>query len=213
MRLVEHTLSLVRAWNPRVWALENPATGRLPRLCPGLAVLGDSFEEGNWRVTLDGSPVPCFRVNHAFLGVNIPEPGQHTEEALLEAGYTTILVSGQAANSAALADKVAKMEINGPRIIPSGAVNLRQTPAEARAQVQALAAAGVKNTAEIGLTPEPAPPQAEIETLKAIVDEAKKVGVQVNVHAVSSPAMVAAAAIAGEVVDIRSWSSASASAQ
>jgi len=42
------------------------------------------------------------------------------------------------------------------------------------------------------LTPEPAPPQAEIETLKAIVDEAKKAGVQVNVHAVSSPAMVAA---------------------
>src|SRR4029453_2083037 len=30
------------------------------------------------------------------------------------------------------------------------------------------------------------------EVLKAIVDEAKKVGIQVNVHAVSSPAMVAA---------------------
>jgi imidazolonepropionase-like amidohydrolase len=55
-----------------------------------------------------------------------------------------------------------------------------------------MAAKGIKNTAEIGLTPEPAPPQAEIEVLKAIVDEAKKVGVQVNVHAVSSPAMDAA---------------------
>ena len=71
-------------------------------------------------------------------------------------------------------------------------MNLRQTPAEARAAVQALAARGIKHTGEIGLTPEPAPPQAEIEVLKAIVDEAKKVGVQVNVHAVSSPAMVAA---------------------
>jgi hypothetical protein len=55
-----------------------------------------------------------------------------------------------------------------------------------------LAAMGIKNTAEIGLTPEPAPPQAEVETLRAIVDEASKVGMQVNVHAVSTPAMVAA---------------------
>jgi imidazolonepropionase-like amidohydrolase len=112
--------------------------------------------------------------------------------SLLEAGYTTILVSGQAQGTASLSDKVNKMEINGPRIIPSGAVNLRQTPAEARAQVQMLAAMGIKNTAEIGLTPEPAPPQAEVETLRAIVDEASKVGMQVNVHAVSTPAMVAA---------------------
>ncbi len=82
--------------------------------------------------------------------------------------------------------------INGPRIIPSGRVSIRQTPAEARAAVQALAAKGVKHTGEIGLTPEPAPPQAEIEVLKAIVDEAAKAGVQVNVHAVSTPAMVAA---------------------
>jgi imidazolonepropionase-like amidohydrolase len=71
-------------------------------------------------------------------------------------------------------------------------VALRQTPLEARIAVQALAQMGIKHTGEIGLTPEPAPPQAEIEVLKAIVDEAKKVGIQVNVHAVSSPAMIAA---------------------
>src|SRR5678815_4770899 len=51
---------------------------------------------------------------------------------------------------------------------------------------------GIKHTGEIALTPEPGPPQSEIEVLKAIVDEAKKAGIQVNVHAVSSPAMVAA---------------------
>ena len=76
----------------------------------------------------------------------------------------------------ALRDRIDKGEFVGPRIIASGQVNLRQTPAEARAAVQALAAKGVKHTGEIGLTPEPAPPQAEIEVLKAIVDEAKKVG-------------------------------------
>ncbi len=113
-------------------------------------------------------------------------------KSLIEAGYTTVLAGGgPAEQNLALRDRIDKGEV-GPRIIPSGQINLRQTPAEARAAVQALAAKGVKHTGEIGLTPEPAPPQSEIEVLKAIVDEAKKVGVQVNVHAVSSPAMVAA---------------------
>jgi imidazolonepropionase-like amidohydrolase len=114
-------------------------------------------------------------------------------QSLIEAGFTTVLIAaGQAEANLALAKKVESGEYNGPRLIPAGSVNLRQTPAEARAAVQALAKAGVKHTGEIVLTPEPAPPQAEIETLRAIVDEAKKAGVQVNVHAVSSPAMAAA---------------------
>jgi imidazolonepropionase-like amidohydrolase len=114
-------------------------------------------------------------------------------QSLLEAGYTTVLSGGSMPGSdVALRDKIDKGEYNGPRIIPSERVNLRQTPAEARAAIQAMAAKGIKHTAEIALTPEPAPPQAEIEVLKAIIDEARKTGVQVNVHAVSTPAMVAA---------------------
>src|SRR5262245_37741447 len=114
-------------------------------------------------------------------------------KSLIEAGYTTVLAGGGPAEAnIALRDRIEKGEFVGPRIIASGQINLRQTPAEARAAVQALAAKGVKHTGEIALTPEPGPPQAEIEVLKAIVDEAKKAGVQVNVHAVSTPAMVAA---------------------
>jgi imidazolonepropionase-like amidohydrolase len=114
-------------------------------------------------------------------------------KSMLEAGYTTVLSGGGPADqNLALRDRIEKGEFVGPRVIPSGQINLRQTPAEARAAVQALAAKGVKHTGEIALTPEPGPPQAEIEVIKAILDEAKKVGVQVNVHAVSSPAMVAA---------------------
>src|SRR5262249_30655445 len=123
-------------------------------------------------------------------------PGPNEKEqmqSILEAGYTTVLAGGgMAENNIMLRDHIASGMINGPRIIASGAVSLRQTPAEARAAGQAPAAKGVKHTGEIGLTPEPAPPQAEIEVLKAIIDEAAKVGVQVNVHAVSTPAMVAA---------------------
>src|SRR5437773_5448064 len=107
--------------------------------------------------------------------------------SLLEAGTTTVLSGGgPAEQNLALADHINWGEWIGSRVIPAGTVNLRQTPAEARTAVQALAKMGVKHTGEIGLTPEPAPPQAEIETLKAIVDEAKKAGVQVNVHAVRS---------------------------
>jgi len=51
---------------------------------------------------------------------------------------------------------------------------------------------GVRFTGEIGLTPEPGPSAQEMDVLRAIVDEAKKVGVTVQVHAVSSTAMLAA---------------------
>jgi imidazolonepropionase-like amidohydrolase len=137
------------------------------------------------------SAMPGFIDSHKHVSNGENAGGQM--KSLLEAGYTTVLAGGgQADANIALRDRIDKGEFIGPRIIPSGQVQLRQTPAEARAAVQALAAKGVKHTGEIGLTPEPAPPQSEIETLKAIVDEAKKAGVQVNVHAVSSPAMVAA---------------------
>ncbi|MGB7220012.1 MAG: amidohydrolase family protein [Vicinamibacterales bacterium] len=136
------------------------------------------------------SAMPGFIDGHKHL--NDGPQAEAYGRSLLEAGYTTILVSGAAAGTTALAKRYESGELNGPRIIPSGAVSVNMTPDEARAAIRAMAEAGVKNTGEIGVTPEPAPPMNEIETLKAIVDEAKKVGVQVNVHAVSSPAMVAA---------------------
>lgn len=113
--------------------------------------------------------------------------------SLLEAGYTTVLNGGgQAEGNLALSNRISSGEVLGPRLIPSGSVSLRQTPAEARAAVRALAEMGVMHTGEIALTPEPAPPQAEITVLSAILEEAAEVGVQVNVHAVSTPATVAA---------------------
>jgi imidazolonepropionase-like amidohydrolase len=138
------------------------------------------------------SAMPGFIDGHKHVNGGPNEKAQL--QSLLEAGYTTILMGGgQADNNVALRDRVESGMINGPRLIPSGQVAVRNTtPEAAREAVRALAAKGVKHTGEIGLTPEPAPPQAEIEVLKAIVDEAAKVGVQVNVHAVSSPAMVAA---------------------
>jgi imidazolonepropionase-like amidohydrolase len=137
------------------------------------------------------SAMPGYIDGHKHLNNNASINGQL--QSLLEAGYTTVLIGGgQADANIALRELVESGKANGPRLIPSGQIGLNQTPQEARAAVQALAAKGVKHTGEIGLIPEPAPPQSQIEVLKAIVDESRKVGVQVNVHAVSSPAMTAA---------------------
>ncbi len=57
---------------------ENSTAFTIDAPAAGVAVLGNSFEPGNWRVTLDGKPAECFRVNHAFLGVKIPTAGVHT---------------------------------------------------------------------------------------------------------------------------------------
>ena len=114
-------------------------------------------------------------------------------QALLEAGYTTILSGGGPADgNITLRDHIDKGLINGPRVIPSGRVNLAGTPEEARAEVRKMAAMGVKFTGEIGLTSFPGPPPKEMDVLRATVDEARKVGVTVQVHAVSSQSTMAA---------------------
>jgi imidazolonepropionase-like amidohydrolase len=115
-------------------------------------------------------------------------------QAQLEAGYTTILSGGgPAEGNIVLRDRIESGEIAGPRILPSGRIALADnTPERAREQVRELAEMGVMWTGEIALTPQPRPSVHEIEVLEAIVDEAAKVGVTVQVHAVSTSAMVAA---------------------
>jgi imidazolonepropionase-like amidohydrolase len=126
---------------------------------------------------------------HINTGPNEKEQMQQ----LLEAGYTTILSGGgPAEGNLTLRNHIEKGMINGPRIIPSGSVRLNIGPEQARAEVRRIAGLGIKFTAEIALTPKPGPSAQELETLKAIVDEAKKVGVLVQVHAVSPQAMMAA---------------------
>lgn len=114
-------------------------------------------------------------------------------QRLLEAGYTTILSGGgPAEGNLTLRDHIEKGVINGPRIIPSGTVRLNSTPEQARAEVRKIAELGIRFTGEIALTPKPGPSARELETLRAILDESKKAGILVQVHAVSPPAMMAA---------------------
>jgi imidazolonepropionase-like amidohydrolase len=115
-------------------------------------------------------------------------------QAQLEAGYTTLLSGGgPAEGNITLRDRIDKGEINGPRILPSAQLRLAQhTPDSARAEIRKMAAMGVKFTGEISLTPVPGPTAQELDVLRAIVDEGRKAGVMVQVHAVSTPAMMAA---------------------
>src|SRR4030095_13081661 len=138
------------------------------------------------------SAMPGFIDAHRHINTGPNEKAQM--QAQLEAGYTTILSGGgPAEGNITLRDHIESGLINGPRIIPSAALRLNnQTPESAREEIRKMAAMGIKFTGEIALTPVPGPSERELEILRAIVDEAKKVGVMVQVHAVSTKAMVAA---------------------
>jgi imidazolonepropionase-like amidohydrolase len=110
----------------------------------------------------------------------------------LDAGYTTLLSGGgPVPGILQLKEKVDSGELQGPRIIASGQVSLTNlTPDQARAEVRRLAGLGIKFIGEEGLSIQPKP--QEVEDLRAICDEARKVNVWVMVHATSQPAMLAA---------------------
>jgi imidazolonepropionase-like amidohydrolase len=136
--------------------------------------------------------MPGFIDAHRHINTGPNEKAQM--QALLEAGYTTVLSGGgPAEGNITLRDHIEKGVIKGPRIIPSGSLRLNNnTPETARAEIRKMAEMGIKFTGEIALTPVPGPTEKELEVLNAVVDEAKKAGVIVQVHAVSSKAMVAA---------------------
>ncbi|MCE9610144.1 MAG: hypothetical protein K8R23_08030 [Chthoniobacter sp.] len=54
----------------------NTTTFTIDAPARGIAVLTESFEEGNFRVTVNGAPSAYVRVNHAFCGVPIPRAGK-----------------------------------------------------------------------------------------------------------------------------------------
>ena len=145
--------------------------------------------------TIDGrgtTAVPGFIDGHRHVNTGPDEKAQMQQ--LLDAGYTTILSGGgPAEGNLTLKDHIEKGVIKGPRIIPSGRLDLaNSTPDAIRAEVRRLAALGIKFIGEQALTPKPGPTARELENLKAAVDESKKAGVWIQIHAVSPQAMMAA---------------------
>jgi imidazolonepropionase-like amidohydrolase len=145
--------------------------------------------------TIDGrgmTAVPGFIDGHRHVNTG---PNEKTQmQQLLDAGYTTILSGGgPAEGNLTLRDHIETGVINGPRIIPSGRLDLAtSTPDAIRAEVRRLAALGVKFIGEQALTPKPGPTPKELENLRAAVDESKKAAVWIQIHAVSPQSMMAA---------------------
>jgi imidazolonepropionase-like amidohydrolase len=117
---------------------------------------------------------------------------------LLEAGFTTIQSGGD--NNEAILElkrEVERGEIKGPRIIASGQVPTARmsSEAEVRALVDKVVKDGADSIAEVHY-PDVVwpynPTERETNNLAAGIDEARKLGVPFQVHAVSDLSMVAA---------------------
>jgi imidazolonepropionase-like amidohydrolase len=109
-------------------------------------------------------------------------------QEFLDAGFTTLMSGGgPMPGILELKRRIDSGELKGPRVITSGRADPAnfKTEQEARAQVRALAAAGVE-IVKASVTP------AEKDLLAVIVDEARKHDLDVMVHAVTAPAMLAA---------------------
>jgi len=113
-------------------------------------------------------------------------------QEFLEAGYTTLLAGGgPAEGNLELERRLESGQLKGPRVIAAAQINLSSsTPDQARAELRRLAALGIRFIGEENINPKPTATQ--LENLRAIVDESKKAGVSVMVHAVSPQAMLAA---------------------
>jgi len=110
----------------------------------------------------------------------------------LEAGYTTLMSGGGPfPGILELKRRVDSGTLKGPRIITSGRVDPDNFKTEdaARAQVRKYAQAGIE-IIKARIDPEPTEVQRSI--LGITIDEAKKNKLDVMVHAVSVPAMLAA---------------------
>ncbi len=116
-------------------------------------------------------------------------------QALLNAGFTTVLSGGGRPEAiVALRNNIESGATNGPRVIASGgtAALANQTVEWAREEIRKLKGLSIPYTGEMLLTPIPGPNAHELTVLRAMLDEGAKQGVKVQVHAVTTPAMVAA---------------------
>lgn len=186
------TIVNARIIGPDVTVIENGSivvrAGRIASVSPGAPVSrSGAIVDAGGRTAMPG-----FIDAHRHINTG---PDERAEmQAQLEAGYTTILSGGGPADgNLTLREHIESGRINGPRIIPSARLRLNDhTPESARAEIRKMAEMGIEWTGEISLTPVPGATDHEVEVLEAVVDEARKAGVTVQVHAVSTPAMMAA---------------------
>ena len=123
---------------------------------------------------------------------------------LLEAGFTSVQSGGDDnAGILKLKQMIESGQIKGPRIFASARVpvSTMNSVEEVRAAIRAAKASGADSIAEVHYpAKEPPSPITALETrnLIAALDEAHKLNIPLQIHAVSPAAMVEAAAIGGK---------------
>jgi enamidase len=122
---------------------------------------------------------------------------------LLEAGFTTVQSGGDDnAGVAELKRRIEAGQLTGPRILTSYRVATARMASEeeARAGVRAAVAAKADSIAEVAYPAAPPPALAseqESKNLAAGIDEAKKLGIPFQIHAVSPRNMVDSVKLGG----------------
>ena len=123
---------------------------------------------------------------------------------LLEAGFTTVQNGGDDnATVLELKKRIDSGQIKGPRILAAVRINTARAASddEIRTAMRNAKAAGYDSVAEVVYpnAPPPAPPPPkETHNLTVALEEGAKIGLPVQIHAVSPANMVAAIAIGGK---------------
>jgi len=181
--------------------------GKIASVTPGAA---PSAARGSTRINGTGMTVIAGFIDvhrHLIYG---PPDRYFAEQAadrmreLLEAGFTTVQAGGD--DNAAILElkhRVERGEIKGPRVLAADriATGRMNTDEEVRNAIRSAKSAGYDSIAEIiyPLNPPPAPPTLkETHNLTIALDEAAKVGIPVQIHAVSPANMVAAVSVGGK---------------
>jgi imidazolonepropionase-like amidohydrolase len=163
--------------------------GRIVSVAAGIAVAGGkpTLDAGG-RTVLPGYIDAHRHIMNGDTDEWFREQSVQRMQEFLDAGFTTLMSGGgPMPGIMELKRRVDSGELKGPRVITSGRADPTsfKTEAEARAAVRALAAAGVE-IVKASVTP------TEKDMLVVVVDEARKHDLDVMVHAVTAPAMMAA---------------------
>ena len=181
--------------------------GKIAAVTPGAA---SGAAAGSARLNGTGMTVMAGFIDvHRHLIYGPPER-YFTEQAadrmreLLEAGFTTVQAGGD--DNAAILElkhRIERGEIKGPRILAADRIvtGRMNSDEEVRNAIRSAKSAGYDSIAEIiyPFNPPPAPPtEKETHNLAIALEEGAKVGIPVQIHAVSPANMVAAVAIGGK---------------
>jgi imidazolonepropionase-like amidohydrolase len=162
--------------------------GRIVSVGAGTAAAGKPTLDAGGRTVLPGYIDAHRHIVNGDTDRWFREQSATRMQEFLDAGFTTLMSGGgPMPGIMELKRRLDSGELKGPRVITSGRADPAnfKTSDEARAQVRSLAAAGVE-IIKAAVTP------AEKDMLAVIVDEARKHDLDVMVHAVTAPAMIAA---------------------